>query len=501
MAFSMHMNQCLGRDPHCARHLPLGLENMDLFEKTHDGILLCKLINQAQHDAIDERAINTKAKLNVYNMTENINLALNAAKSIGCQVVNIGAQDIMEGRPHLVLGLVWQIIKIQLLSQISLKECPELVALLEEGETLAAFIKLHPEIILLRWVNYHLRQAGSTRVIHNFGSDISDSEAYSILLNQLKPSTCRLITDTDRARRAGQVLSNARAMGVDCFIQPRDIVDGNKKLNLTFAAQVFNTCHGLTVSEEQKAGVDLSTLVIDDAGDSREERVLRMWINSLNIENTYVQDLFSDLDDGVVILRVVDIIQPGAVEWRRVSLETKSRYKKVENSNLAVTLSRDRLGLSVVNCGGLDIVDGNKKIILAIISQLMRKYTLGVLARLASASGAAEMTDEQITGWANDKVAASGKTSRMRNFKDKSLSNSRFLLELIAAIDERAVEWEVVSAGTSEEEKMLNAKYAISAARKLGACVFITPEDVVEVKSKMLVTFLAGVWAAEMQRV
>eukprot|EP00965_Chrysotila_dentata_P125557 4151329-Pleurochrysis_carterae.AAC.1 len=41
-------------------------------------------------------------------MLENLNLALNAAKSIGLTVVNIGPQDLIEMRPHLVLGLVWQ---------------------------------------------------------------------------------------------------------------------------------------------------------------------------------------------------------------------------------------------------------------------------------------------------------------------------------------------------------------------------------------------------------
>ena len=46
---------------------------------------MCKLINLAQFDAIDERAINIKENLNVYQKTENQNLVLNAAKAIGCQ--------------------------------------------------------------------------------------------------------------------------------------------------------------------------------------------------------------------------------------------------------------------------------------------------------------------------------------------------------------------------------------------------------------------------------
>lgn len=47
-------------------------------------------------------------------------MALNSASAIGCQVVNIGAQDLKEGKPHLVLGLLWQIIKIGLFADIKL---------------------------------------------------------------------------------------------------------------------------------------------------------------------------------------------------------------------------------------------------------------------------------------------------------------------------------------------------------------------------------------------
>ena len=42
----------------------------------------------------------------------------------------------MEGRPHLVLGLVWQLVKMALLSKINLKEHPNLIRLLQADETL-----------------------------------------------------------------------------------------------------------------------------------------------------------------------------------------------------------------------------------------------------------------------------------------------------------------------------------------------------------------------------
>jgi len=67
-------------------------------------------------------------------MIENNNLAINAAKSIGCHLVNIGANNILEGTQHLVLGVAWQIIRKTLLNNISLKNHPELFRLLEDGE-------------------------------------------------------------------------------------------------------------------------------------------------------------------------------------------------------------------------------------------------------------------------------------------------------------------------------------------------------------------------------
>ena len=61
-------------------------------------IFYSKLINLASHEAIDERALNIPVngkKLNPWEMTENINVAISSAKTIGCQVINIGAKDLI----------------------------------------------------------------------------------------------------------------------------------------------------------------------------------------------------------------------------------------------------------------------------------------------------------------------------------------------------------------------------------------------------------------------
>lgn len=151
------------------------------------------MINKSQPGTIDERTLN-RGKLSIYQIHENLTLALNSAASIGCNIVNIGPEDLQAGKPHLVLGLLWQIIRIGLLSDINLHEHPGLAALLNEGETLEEFMKLSPEQILIRWVNFHLERSGCHRRVSNFQGDIKDSIPYIYLIKQIAPSDAGVST-------------------------------------------------------------------------------------------------------------------------------------------------------------------------------------------------------------------------------------------------------------------------------------------------------------------
>ena len=63
-------------------------------------------MNLASPGTIDERVINIKARLNQWEQNENHTLALNSARAIGCQVVNISSIDLSEGRVRVVLFTV-----------------------------------------------------------------------------------------------------------------------------------------------------------------------------------------------------------------------------------------------------------------------------------------------------------------------------------------------------------------------------------------------------------
>ena len=94
---------------------------------------------------------------------ENLRLAINSAKAIGCVVTGIDVCNIHsdKGKKWLLLGILWQLIKMALYKKMKLTTVPGLVRLLQEGEDINDLLKLSPEQILVRWVNYQLEMVSA----------------------------------------------------------------------------------------------------------------------------------------------------------------------------------------------------------------------------------------------------------------------------------------------------------------------------------------------------
>jgi len=269
-------------------------------------------------------------------------------------------------------------------------------------------------------------------------------------------------------------------------VKPRDIVAGNPKLNLAFVAHLFNKLPGLEqLTEEEAAKVEFP-----ESG-TREVRAFTLWMNSLGID-PYINNLFDDLKNGLALLKIMDKINPGIVDWKRVNKnEPLIRLKAVENTNYAVDLGK-QLKFSLVGIGGVDITDGNETLTLGLVWQLMRHHVLTILKDVG---GGAPVSEDSMIKWSNHLVSSAGKSSSMKNFKDQSLKSSQFFIDLLDAIRPGCVDYSLVTPGQSAEDSLANAKYAISMARKLGATIFLLPEDIVEVKDKMILTFIGSLMA------
>merc|ERR1719483_10293 len=263
-----------------------------------------------------------------------------------------------------------------------------------------------------------------------------------------------------------------------------DVVRGQDKLNLAFVANLFNNHPALDPPEEELNIIE----------ETREEKTFRNWMNSLGVKPR-VNYLYSDLYDGLIIFQLMDFIQPGIVDWKKrvKTLEQQSkqdakRFQEVlGNCNYAVELGK-KLNFVLVGIGGSDIMEGNKTLTLALLWQLMKAYTLSLLSKLNS--DGTPIVESEIISWANKKLEERGKNVAIRGFQDKINKTALPIIHLIDVMHPGLIDFTIVKQGKiiTGPDCLSNAKYCVTIARKIGASVYALPEDISEVKHKMVMT-------------
>merc|ERR1711970_451571 len=259
-------------------------------------------------------------------------------------------------------------------------------------------------------------------------------------------------------------------------------------------ANLFNNHPALDPPEEE----------VEIIEETREEKMYRNWMNSLGVKPR-VNYLYSDLYDGLIIFQLMDFIKPGIVDWKRVKKEeqmSKMAAKRLQevlgNCNYAVELGK-KLNFVLVGIAGSDIMDGNKTLTLALVWQLMRAYTLSLLSQLNE--DGTPIVESEIISWANTRLQEGGKDVSIKHFQDKTNKTSLPIIHLIDVMKPGVIDFSIVRQGQSlsYEDCLSNAKYAVTMARMVGAPVYALPEDISEVKHKMVMTVYASLMLADIK--
>ena len=223
-----------------------------LFTQFAKGVIFNKLINACFPRTVDKSKYSNIQ--NKFHVLEAHTAAIEACVKLGCVVIGIGPHDLEQANAKYQMGLLWQIIKKALLKNVSASKMSHL----QENEN-DDFSKLAPEELILKWISYHLKKAGSSRKATNFTSDISDSEVYGVLLNRLAPKAFTseilkaLLAEPDLLKRGETIVEMARSIMPDqtIFVTPEDIVKGQDRLNLAFAATLFNEYPSIGPSDSE----------------------------------------------------------------------------------------------------------------------------------------------------------------------------------------------------------------------------------------------------------
>ncbi|KAJ3616873.1 hypothetical protein Zmor_008978 [Zophobas morio] len=275
LAFSEQLNNLLKSDKFLVEKNYIPLSSADLFfDNIRDGVILCKLINAVRAGTIPETSIKTNVdwrnadkagSRDIFEIAGNHSLALKAAKDLGCSTVNIGHEDIFRGSRHLILAIVWQLIRFHLMKEVNLISHPELIRLLEPGEKIEKLINMRAEDIIKRWFNYHLKKAGTNEVVENFGKDLKDSSKWVTLFKQIAPAASHsagideVLKTSDILKRAELLLGVAEKLNSRDFTTAADIVAGHERLNLAFTATIFNNHIGIHFPTEDEIAELYST--------------------------------------------------------------------------------------------------------------------------------------------------------------------------------------------------------------------------------------------------
>lgn len=572
-AYAHYINFCLAHDESLQHLLPINPFNAELLTKIKDGWIIAKFLNYAVQHTIDERALNrspANGELSKAEVMENLTLCIESCRAINVQVNDINVTNIIlpHHDPPAVISFIWRLIMTQLLLHINVSDHPELLRLLSPGQEATELLKEPPAQVLVRWINYHTANAAKKPEIAAVLSKhapsangnvsvasfldepfVQSSIVHSLLLHSLVPNIAdatviqSLLAETSLSTRVVRVLDITKRLGIPEakeFISPSVLIQRgpvSARLALAFSSIIFTLTSGLEVLSNEELN---KSEIMGDEGDSREERALRLWINSLNIgdknDQLFIHNLFMECRDGIVLLRIIDRITPGSVDWKKVDLKPNNRFKKLGNCNEVIKLCKEKLHLSVVGIGGNDIVDGHKKFTVAIVWQLMHLHITEFLKEVHQSKFGAKAPapsrrisvlprqggialnddgDSMIIEWANRRINELNEDQKKRaagvlkgssfshpfeilkSFGDPRLSDSLFFLHLLWAIEPKSVNWNIVNTGVTQQDKIMNARYCISCARKLGATIFLLPEDIVEVKPKMITTFVSSILALD----
>ena len=101
-------------------------------------------------------------------------------------------------------------------------------------------------------------------------------------------------------------------------------------------------------------------------------------------------------------------------------------------------------------------MEGNQTLTLALVWQLMRAFTLSLLTGLPQlgAKGGGKQVEGEIIKWVNEKLGEAGKASTIKSFQDPTIGTGHPLIDLIDAIKERCINYDLVRGGKVVEIKL-----------------------------------------------
>ncbi|ESO00093.1 hypothetical protein HELRODRAFT_142223, partial [Helobdella robusta] len=176
---------------------------VDLFDDIKDGVLLLNLLMTLSNEKLPIEKGDKNGKTKRIHHISNIGTALAYLRNKQIKLVNINASDVADGKPSIVLGLIWTIILHFQVKKVHLS-CQQLkqpqqqpqqhakITLTKPATTSKPLAKSiatsdkEPKEKLLSWINESISKKYGLEV-KDFGKSWRDGIAFNALLHTLDP--------------------------------------------------------------------------------------------------------------------------------------------------------------------------------------------------------------------------------------------------------------------------------------------------------------------------
>ncbi|KAG9336609.1 hypothetical protein JZ751_002956 [Albula glossodonta] len=247
---------------------------LDLFNDFRDGSRLLDLL-----EVMSGQHMSRERGRGVFQHRSNIETALAFLRRKSIKLVNINIPDIMDGKPSIILGLIWMIIlhfHIEELActlsfssrQSSLESLASLDShstssrstssspLPRRGSPLHTRFRISAKKALLLWVREQLHKVGCTLSVKDFKASWRSGVVFLAILCALRPDLVDLSKARNRSNK--QNLEEAFRMAeqelrIPKLLEPEDVDvrDPDEKSIMTYVAQFLQYSQDLPISEEE----------------------------------------------------------------------------------------------------------------------------------------------------------------------------------------------------------------------------------------------------------
>ncbi|KAM3603169.1 uncharacterized protein V6R79_017666 [Siganus canaliculatus] len=231
----------------------------DLFWDLRDGSQLLDLL-----EVMSGQTMRRQRGRGVFQQRANIETALNFLKKKSIKLVNINVSDVIDGRPSIILGLIWTIILRchieELASMLSFSSChssldslasldsvpgsPVSASPVPAGRTspLHRRFRVSAKKALLMWVRDQCKKVGCSISVRDFKASWRSGEVFLVILCSLRPqlvdlSLVGLRSNQENLEEAFHLAE--RELHIPRLLEPQDVdvKDPDEKSIMTYVAQ------------------------------------------------------------------------------------------------------------------------------------------------------------------------------------------------------------------------------------------------------------------------